>query len=78
MEAGLRRPDRDAEHLGDPRERQVEVEVQDDDGPGLRLESGEDPVELVAVGDPRRRSSSVGGRGAGSARPRSRVAGACG
>ena len=51
MEAGLGRPDRDAEHVGDPRERQVEVEMQDHDGAGLRLQSSEDPVQLIAVGD---------------------------
>ena len=55
MQAGLGRPERDAERLGDPRERHVEIEVHDDDRPRLRLESGEDPIELVAVGDPHRR-----------------------
>jgi hypothetical protein len=53
MEAGFGRPDRDAEHLGDPWERKVEIEVQHDDGAGFRLEPGEDPVELVAVRDER-------------------------
>ena len=52
MEPGLGRPDGDAEHLGDPGKRQVEVEMQDHDSTGLRLESSEDPVELIAVGDP--------------------------
>jgi hypothetical protein len=51
MQARLGRPDRDAEHRGDPWERQIEIQVQDDHGAGLGLESGQRPVEQVAVGD---------------------------
>ena len=45
MEAGLRGAVRDTEHPGDPRQRQIEIEVQDHDGPCLRLESSQRAVE---------------------------------
>ena len=53
VEDGRRRAEAPVRHVDDPRERQVEIEVQHDDRAGLRLESGEGPVELVAIGDDR-------------------------
>ena len=51
MEPRLRGPHRDPKSRRDRGEREIEIEMEDDDGPGLRLEAGERPVELVAIGD---------------------------
>jgi hypothetical protein len=51
MEARLRGPVRDAEQLGDPRDRQIEIEVQDDDRSRLRLEASQRTIEQVAIRD---------------------------
>ena len=51
MEAGLGGAVGDAEHPRDPREWQVEIEVQDPDGSGLRLEAGQGTIEEIAIGD---------------------------
>jgi hypothetical protein len=52
MEPRFRRAVRDAEHLGDPREWQVEIEMEDENGPRLRLESSQGTLEEVAIDHP--------------------------
>ena len=52
MEPRLRGTHRDPEHRRDLREWEIEVEMEDNDGPGFGLETRERPVELVAVGNP--------------------------
>ena len=61
VEARFRRPERDPEHDGDFRQRQVEVVMKDDERPRLRLEAAEAAFELVAV----RRGRRDVGRGGG-------------
>jgi pimeloyl-ACP methyl ester carboxylesterase len=53
MQSRLDRTDRYPEDVGDPSQRQIEVEVQDDDGSDLRFEAGQRPLELVAIRDQR-------------------------
>ena len=51
MKPGFRRAVRDAQHPGDPRQGQVEIEVQDHDGPCLWLETSQGAIEEIAIGD---------------------------
>ena len=60
MEPRLRGSHRDSQHCRDLGERLVEIEVEDHDGPGLRLKACERPVELVAIGDVARVVVDVG------------------
>ena len=62
VEARFRRSERDAERDGDLRQRQVEVVMQDDERPRLRLEPAEAALELVAVGHRRLGHRRPGGR----------------
>jgi len=51
VQAGLGGPDGDGQRLGNIREGQAEVEVEDDDGPRLRSKPLEGDIEELAVGD---------------------------
>ena len=53
MQAGLGGPDGDGERLGNVREGQAEIEVQDDDGARLRSKPLEGDIEELAVRDDR-------------------------
>ena len=53
METRLHRPDRDSERGGDFGQWEVEVVMEDDHGPHLRLEPDEAAFELITVSDRR-------------------------
>ena len=55
MEAGLGRPEWDAERIGRFRQRQLEVETKHDDGALLRVKPLERAIEEIAIGDERGR-----------------------
>ena len=55
MEAGLGRPERDAERVGCFGQRQLEVETKDDDGALLRVKPLERAIEEITIGDERGR-----------------------
>ena len=70
VEAGLRRPERDAERVGRLGQRQLQVVAEDDDRALLRVEPTQRAVEEVTIGDERGRIGDRRGRRAVSAPPR--------